>query len=422
MKQNLVAVIAVLCVIVLVIASFVSIGRAKHAPKQPQEQTQTEQTSEQESESESLPESEAERETQPDSESEAQSGTTAETEPAEIGGMPFVAYTGEAHAGTGIAYRGKGEMAKYVIVIDAGHQTRAMGEKEPIGPGATETKAKVTGGTQGSFTRLAEHELNLRVALALRDLLVEQGYTVVMVRETGEVEISNAERAQMANAAGAHVNIRIHANGDNDASVKGAMAVCQTPENPYNASIYQTCRALSDAVLEAFCDSTGIEKRRVWETDTMTGTNWAEVPTTIIEMGFMTNEQDDRAMAAEDFADKAAKGLAQGIAAYLSQGGNETSTNEEQTDAPDVPAYTVDTELEASFGMSFTETYVTMQATGNVWVRTEPSSEKGMETAVDALKPGERVVCVGLGEKWNRVLINGKVYYVSAAYLELVEE
>jgi hypothetical protein len=45
-----------------------------------------------------------------------------------------------------------------------------------------------------------------------------------------------------------------------------------------------------------------------------------------------------------------------------------------------------------------------------------------METAVDALKPGERVVCVGLGEKWNRVLINGKVYYVSAAYLELVEE
>ena len=65
---------------------------------------------------------------------------------------------------------------------------------------------------------------------------------------------------------------------------------------------------------------------------------------------------------------------------------------------------------------------MTMQATGDVWVRSGPISEKGMETAVDALKPGERVVCVGLGEKWNCVLINGKVYYVSAAYLELVEE
>jgi N-acetylmuramoyl-L-alanine amidase len=435
MKQNLVAVIAVLCVIVLVIASFVSIGRAKHAPKQPQEQTQTEQTSEQESESESLPESEAERETQPDSEGGAQSGTTAETEPAEIGGMPFVAYTGEAHAGTGIAYRGEGEMAKYVIVIDAGHQTRAMGEKEPIGPGATETKAKVTGGTQGSFTRLAEHELNLRVALALRDLLVEQGYTVVMVRETGEVEISNAERAQMANAAGAHVNIRIHANGDNDASVKGAMAVCQTPENPYNASIYQTCRALSDAVLEAFCDSTGIEKRRVWETDTMTGTNWASVPTTIIEMGFMTNAEDEAVLAANDFAAKAAEGLANGIAAYLQanapieQPTETESSTQEPTTKPEqgtypVSKYDINFQREAELGQTFTDVETTVEFTGTAWVRTEPSTQGGDATKMMNIKTyeGKRVTCIGLGENWHRVLIDGKVYYVSAAYLKVVEE
>ena len=53
-----------------------------------------------------------------------------------------------------------------MIVIDAGHQAHAMSETEPVGPGANETKAKVTGGTQGSLTGLAEHELNLRVALA----------------------------------------------------------------------------------------------------------------------------------------------------------------------------------------------------------------------------------------------------------------
>ena len=65
---------------------------------------------------------------------------------------------------------------------------------------------------------------------------------------------------------------------------------------------------------------------------------------------------------------------------------------------------------------------MTMQATGNVWVRSEPSSEKGMATAVNVLKPGDRVICVGLGDGWNRVLMDGKVYYVSSAYLVEVED
>ena len=86
------------------------------------------------------------------------------------------------------------------------------------------------------------------------------------------------------------------------------------------------------------------------------------------------------------------------------------------------PSYEVDLELEASFGKTFTEVYVTMKATGNVNVRTEPSSQQGYDTVVAILKPGDRVICVGYGENWNRVLIDGKVYYVSAAYLKVVEE
>lgn len=403
MKQHLLVVVAVLCVMVLIIASIASISRAKHLPDAPQQQeTQTESTTEQPTE-------------QP-----------TEQQDEEIGGMKYVDYTGQAHAGTGIAYRGSGENAKYVIVIDAGHQARGISTPEPNGPGSQEYKEKVTGGTKGSLTGLNEYELNLRVSLALRDVLVAQGYTVIMVRETNEVEISNAERAQLANAAGAHVNLRIHANGDLDASFKGAMAVCQTPANPYNANLYDTCRALSDAVLAAYCQSTGIAARNVWETDTMTGTNWATVPTTIIEMGFMTNAEDEAVMAAEGFAAKAAQGLAQGIANYLAglqvESGTDETTTQDTTTPPETPEYEVDTELEASFGKTFTEVYVTMRATGNVNVRTEPSSQKGQETVVAILKPGDLVTCVGYGENWNRVLIDGKVYYVSSAYLELVGE
>ncbi len=394
MRRKISVAVIVLIVLCLILTCVLSIYRAKHIPAPPEQ--------EQEQESEQTTESETESESESESESD----------------VIYTEYTGEAHPGTGIVYRGSGVNGDTVIVIDAGHQLHAMSDKEPNGPGSDTEKAKVTGGTQGTTTGLAEYELNLRVALALRDALVAKGYCVVMVRETNEVEISNAERAQLANKMGADVNIRIHANGDSNAALKGAMTVCQTSANPYNADIYEDCRALSDAVLAAFCQSTGMEQRSVWETDTMTGTNWATVPTTILEMGFMTNPEDDAAMAAEGFAEVAAEGIVAGIEAYLES--KQESAPEQTTPAPG--EYEIDYEMEASFGKTFTETYVTMRATGNLWVRSEPSSKQGMATAVGGLKPGETVVVIGLGDGWHRVLFEGKVCYASAAYLEEILE
>ena len=55
-----------------------------------------------------------------------------------------------------------------VIVIDPGHQAKGNSEKEPIGPGAEETKAKVTTGATGVVTKQKESELNLKVSLLLQ--------------------------------------------------------------------------------------------------------------------------------------------------------------------------------------------------------------------------------------------------------------
>lgn len=204
-----------------------------------------------------------------------------------------------------------------VVVIDPGHQGKGNSGKEPDGPGSSTMKAKVSSGATGCVTKQKEYVLNLAVSLKLKEELLARGYQVVMIRETHAINISNSERAKFANNIGADAFIRIHANSSDKSSVHGVETICQTSANPYNASLYNESYRLSECVLDEFVESTGAKKRHVWQTDTMSGINWCQVPVTILEMGFLSNPEEDTLMASEDYQNKMVEGIANGIDKYF---------------------------------------------------------------------------------------------------------
>ena len=203
------------------------------------------------------------------------------------------------------------------VVIDAGHQERGNNEKEPIGPGASEKKPKVASGTSGVATKIPEYKVTLQVAKKLEGLLSDRGYNVIMVRNENNVNISNAERAEVANRANADAFVRIHCNGAESSSVTGALTMCQTQNNKYCGALHEKSRKLSKCVLNALCEKTGAKNRGVSETDSMSGINWCKVPVTIVEMGFMSNPDEDRKLCDDGYQDKLAAGIANGIDNYF---------------------------------------------------------------------------------------------------------
>ena len=198
-----------------------------------------------------------------------------------------------------------------VIVLDPGHTSQVSGLTEPVGPGSAEMKEEDTVGTFGPSSGLHEYELTMNVAQKARAELEERGYEVKMTHHDTFNPISCSQRAAVANENNADAFIRIHANGSDDVEAQGAMTICITEDNPYHPELYKASARLSDILLDTYCTQTGARREYVWETDTMTGNNWAEMPTTMIELGYMTNPDEDLRMNQDSYADALDKWFAE---------------------------------------------------------------------------------------------------------------
>ena len=185
-----------------------------------------------------------------------------------------------------------------VVVIDPGHDARANLATEPIGPGSTTRKIKDGGGTHGVVTGIREPELTLDVSLRLRRLLRAAGVRVVMTRtSTSGPSMGNVARARIANASGAALFLRVHADGASSASARGTHTLTPALRRGWTDDVYRSSRRAATLVQAELVRALGFPDRGIQERSDFTGFNWADVPVILVEMGFMTNPSEDRALA-----------------------------------------------------------------------------------------------------------------------------
>ena len=202
-----------------------------------------------------------------------------------------------------------------LICLDPGHGTPpSVGRQtELIGPGSSVRKIKDGGGAPG------EARVVLAIARKTRTLLLHRGYRVAMTR-TGPVfrygTGGNIARAQFCNRRSAKLMLRIHADGSSSASSRGVSTLYPARHRGWTDDIYEPSLRAARAVQNATVASTGARDLGLVRRADLTGFNWANVPSILVETGFMTNPAERRLLQSSSYQWKVARGLTNGVAAF----------------------------------------------------------------------------------------------------------
>lgn len=186
------------------------------------------------------------------------------------------------------------EETKKVVVIDAGHGG--------VDPG------KVSGGVN-------EKDINLAIALKLREKLEKTGIKVIMTREKDEglYELSDSNkkivdmnnRCKLVNESDASILVSIHQNSFEDANVKGAQAFY------YKHS--KKGQLLASSIQSAICDYDSENKRVEKGNDSYYLLLNVKVPAVIVECGFLTNPTEKEKLTNDAYQEEMARWIQEGI-------------------------------------------------------------------------------------------------------------
>lgn len=155
-----------------------------------------------------------------------------------------------------------------------------------------------------------EKDLNIKVAGFLREELEKRGYAVFFTRKEDE-EIDVYARSDLANQSKADLFVSIHQNSfEDDRSVNGL-------ETWYNPDKGDGSLELAKAIQEAVLEETGANDREIRPSTGLVVTRETQMPSCLVESGYLTNEEEFSKLTSEEYQRKIAVGIANGIDQYL---------------------------------------------------------------------------------------------------------
>lgn len=202
----------------------------------------------------------------------------------------------------------------FTVYVDAGHGTGPMTDSE--GEYVFPTSDRIPKGSADGSSDLGdafesrstgESEFTIDIALKLKDLLLAEGYDVIMSRTSSERKVSNGGAAVFANEF-ADICLSIHWNGSETGTAKGTISFyyddSSTSSVGYNysgmgAKWGKTSSSISKSKdLATMCTNKLVNNVGFSKNDGGTRAEYyrilgyAAVPTTLVEVGFGDNATD----------------------------------------------------------------------------------------------------------------------------------
>ena len=212
----------------------------------------------------------------------------------------------------------EGRLSGVVVCIDPGHQENGQFVREPIGPGLSGTTVGKGGMAQGKVTLRKEDIVVLETAMILREVLMAQGATVVLTRDVQDVFHTNIERCDIAEAAGAHIMLRLHCNNSSNQNKTG-IQIYSPLNSDYARAVAspEDYRLMGETLMNCMKDAVGYERKDATGTtrlnDSYVGNNWAKMACFLVEMGYMSNPGEDIKLATPEYQRMLAEGMAEGV-------------------------------------------------------------------------------------------------------------
>jgi len=232
------------------------------------------------------------------------------------------------NSGSAVLYKTTASNKKNkTVCVNAGHGTSGgSGVKTLCHPDGT---PKVTGGTTGAGATTAvavssgmtfsdgtaEAKVTLAMAKVLKEKLLAQGYDVLMIRESDDVQLDNIARTVMANNM-ADCHIALH--WDSTSSNKGAFYMSVPNVSSYRAmepvaSHWQDHNRLGEALIQGLRNAgVKIFSGGSMEMD-LTQTSYSTIPSIDIELGDKASDHSSETLS------KLADGLCAGVNGFFGQ-------------------------------------------------------------------------------------------------------